>query len=254
MFQDSESQKPKHVDSWKAYFESAYIWFDFISMPQPTAYRYRGDTDDRVKKADKKLRLAASSVASYIDNCDLMLVLAPSVVLKSSTGERRIVDFSTWRSRGWCMLEMICWQFNVGSIRNAIVVSDGYNCTPYRLSKGYVLNIQPLMANFTCCEIGIHDDHSKGYCDRNVARKTIHAIIDRKFAFGIEVDRCSSSSKFNAVSMSNMRNYKYLMALKGHYCRDRLTWSSNTSRSVVTNSSVSSDDEERSKTSLQLVL
>lgn len=259
LFQDDTTEKPRNADSWKEYFESAYIWLDYISMPQPVVHRLEGNKK-KTREAEKKLRLAASSVASYIDYCSLMLVLAPSVVLKSSTGKRRIVDFATWRSRGWCMLELFCSQFNVGKIKDSIVISDAYRGKPYRLSRGYVLNIQPLMANFTCCESGLCKINH--YCDRVVALKTIHAIIDRRIEFGMEMEKVTK--KFTMVSIQNVRNFRYLMALKDHYCRSRNLHFNNepsssssmtnvTSQRSVINSSFSSDDDKSVKVALQSV-
>ena len=259
LFQDDTTEKPTNADSWKEYFESAYIWFDYISMPQPVMHRLRGNKK-KTREAEKKLRLAASSVASYIDYCSLMLVLAPSVVLKSSsTGKRRIVDFATWRSRGWCMLELFCSQFNVGKIKDSIVISEGYRGKPYRLSRGYVLNIQPLMANFTCCESGLCKMNH--YCDKVVALKTIHAIIDRRVEFGLEMEKVTK--KFTMVSIQNVRNFRYLMALKGHYCRSRnlnnetscsnLMTLANATSQRLNSSPVSSSDVENVKVALQSI-
>ena len=46
------------------------------------------------------LNRAIASIPSYIERSDLVLVLAP--IVKHEEREDYTLNFSTWRSRGWC--------------------------------------------------------------------------------------------------------------------------------------------------------
>ena len=102
-----------------------YLWFDYVSMPQPLAddkkkanevTEFTAETtapmmahaglkicDHRNVKDDcdltKNLTLAVDSIPSYIERCAMMWVLVPPVM--HSDLNDCMCDYNTWRQRGW---------------------------------------------------------------------------------------------------------------------------------------------------------
>jgi hypothetical protein len=59
----------------------------------------KGDSDD-----SKLLTLAVQSLPAYVEMCCMMLVLVPTDEHRERTEE--VVDWCSWRRRGWCRLEV----------------------------------------------------------------------------------------------------------------------------------------------------
>jgi ankyrin repeat protein len=117
-------------EEWMKFFEDAYLWFDFASMPQPLAAKGSKEDeymaphlgDHRLASDNKlgagattdasntlelveQLKRAVDSIPSYIERCAEMFILVPSVKHADRTGE--VCDFNSWRSRGWCRMEFV---------------------------------------------------------------------------------------------------------------------------------------------------
>ncbi len=60
----------------------------------------KGDSDD-----SKLLALAVRSLPAYVERCCMMLVLVPTDEHRDRTEE--VVDWCSWRRRGWCRLEFM---------------------------------------------------------------------------------------------------------------------------------------------------
>ena len=100
--------------------KECYVWLDYVSMPQPTAVIRENDVRDEMTQikrqallsASEKLMLAAESMEAYISACSFMLVLTPDAYLEKSHnfgrhGKPETPSLYSWRTRGWCMLELI---------------------------------------------------------------------------------------------------------------------------------------------------
>ena len=125
---------------WQAIMRGAYLWYDFTSMPQPAAavpnaavsnaagprsavggpaavahagmvsthsdHRVCSEDDgEEVSRLIAQLKAAVDSIPSYMERCDEMLVLVPSVRHTDREGE--VCDYNSWRQRGWCRLEFV---------------------------------------------------------------------------------------------------------------------------------------------------
>lgn len=77
-----------------------FIWYDFFSVPQPFAPVAESTQHCDLQGA---LGKAVASLAAYVANCKIFIVLAPSI----QHDERFIIDYHTWKSRGWCRLERL---------------------------------------------------------------------------------------------------------------------------------------------------
>ena len=122
--------QPHTSAEWQAIMRGAYLWYDFVSMPQPAAaalaaaapdaaapkaaalvsthsdHRVRSeDEGEEVSRLIAQLKAAVDSIPSYIERCDEMFVLVPSV--KHTDREGEVCDYNSWRQRGWCRLEFV---------------------------------------------------------------------------------------------------------------------------------------------------
>jgi len=106
--------------------KECYVWIDYVSMPQPTAVIRENDVSDEMTQikrqallsASEKLMLAAESMEAYISACSFMLVLTPDAYVEKHNfgrhGKPETPSLYSWRTRGWCMLELIAcvsWLF-----------------------------------------------------------------------------------------------------------------------------------------------
>ena len=128
---------------WQTIMRGAYLWYDFTSMPQPAAAAPKAaapkaagpvsttaqssgpttvahagmvsthsdhrvcseDGGEEVSRLIAQLKAAVDSIPSYMERCDEMLVLVPSVRHTDREGE--VCDYNSWRQRGWCRLEFV---------------------------------------------------------------------------------------------------------------------------------------------------
>ena len=127
---------------WKEILEDGYIWFDYLSIPQPLAAKQKKEqaneetidvTKDTAlvemnkgashpgmlaadhRQADgeecsetlsliAQLGAAVDSIPAYVERCAMMWVLVPPVAHADFAG---VCDFNSWRSRGWCRMEYV---------------------------------------------------------------------------------------------------------------------------------------------------
>ena len=71
--------KTNHIvksSEWKEILSSAYIWFDWGSMPQPSAYP-PGTPKKKIEKSQTDLRNAVGSIPSYVEKSDFVVIVAP---------------------------------------------------------------------------------------------------------------------------------------------------------------------------------
>ena len=186
----------KHSHSkaeWKTIMEDAYLWIDFVSMPQPLAAlpkNAEGDaphagqvsdhrlaTDDAVT-ADvsllvEQLKAAVDSIPSYIEKCAEMIVLVPSVKHADRTGE--VCDFNTWRQRGWCRMEFVSSRLACGHDIPVMIVNSR-ETTPSYFNPCDTMKLFAGNGNYT-----VSDDK---YKVRNVLEQMIAAKADTEFAKG----------------------------------------------------------------------
>lgn len=107
---------------------SWYVWYDFFSVPQP---KFPAAGSSQHVDLGSDLGKAVASLHMYIDSCAVFLVLAPTVLHEDG----HLLDYTTWKSRGWCRLERLA---RVASLRRK---------TPLLLVK----------RQDTLFEIGAHD-------------------------------------------------------------------------------------------------
>lgn len=152
---------------WKSMLPSMYIWIDYCSMAQvgPSA-----DLED--------LRAAASAVASipsYVERCSLLFVLAP-ICQHRDTGE--VCNFATWRTRGWCRLELLFAVLAPHDIR--VVVCTGERSVPHMMYPADMHMLRPELGEFTCCDLGHNINGKKIPCDKARMKPVMQDLVAAK--------------------------------------------------------------------------
>jgi len=75
-----------------------WMWLDYFSVPQPPPHK----VEDRLYRDTKTdLGRAVASLPAYVAVCQVFFVLAPTVLHEDG----RVLDYTSWKSRGWCRLE-----------------------------------------------------------------------------------------------------------------------------------------------------
>jgi hypothetical protein len=140
--------------------KTMYVWMDYLCMPQlssvqttktdatvvnhsnagcpseqcaiPSQDHSKGDSAD-----SKLLTLAVQSLPAYVEMCCMMLVLVPTGEHRDRAGE--IVDWCSWRRRGWCRLEFSAAQL----CRRRVPVMVVRNDVPEFVSAADALLLPP---------------------------------------------------------------------------------------------------------------
>jgi hypothetical protein len=98
--------KSNHVTSskeWKDLLSRAYIWFDWISMPQPSAMPST-TSKEKKNRMETDLKNAVKSIPAYVEKSDFVTIVAPGCLHAERhdlTGEGKSkICFRTYRNRG----------------------------------------------------------------------------------------------------------------------------------------------------------
>eukprot|EP00947_MAST-08B_sp_MAST-8B-sp1_P003867 g3867.t1 len=214
---------------WNGLLENAYLWFDWCSMPQPGAVpkpaegtepteeekakmqqleedsgsflrskSYHRPTITDEKEENEKMRIlredggkAIRSIPAYIERSDMVVVVAPP-----GTHEDRKEDTSyrSWRSRGWCMMELYACLFSRHKDSPVMVINSAEG-TPFYINPGQALWFMSVGgANFSCCQRNhrpfnltatqqvLLGDTATIPCDKPVVASILAPLIDGKIA------------------------------------------------------------------------
>ena len=170
-------KQPHTSAEWQAIMRGAYLWYDFVSMPQPAAaalaaaapdaaapkaaalvsthsdHRMRSeDEGEEVSRLIAQLKAAVDSIPSYIERCDEMFVLVPSV--KHTDREGEVCDYNSWRQRGWCRLEFVSSRLCSKDV--PVVVIDSKDASPEYFNLCDTMKLFAGQGSFT-----LEDDKAK---------------------------------------------------------------------------------------------
>eukprot|EP00927_Polykrikos_kofoidii_P022900 TRINITY_DN21244_c0_g2_i1.p1 TRINITY_DN21244_c0_g2~~TRINITY_DN21244_c0_g2_i1.p1 ORF type:complete len:679 (+),score=82.70 TRINITY_DN21244_c0_g2_i1:1-2037(+) len=110
---------------------NVYVWIDYICIPQVT---------------EVLQDMAIKSLVSYISLCDLFIIVAPGCV-HSDSGSH--CDDVTYRSRGWCRMELFTKILTTGREHIFIARSDFDALETFKEVDICVLKV--LEGDFACC-------------------------------------------------------------------------------------------------------
>ena len=193
----------------KSAVPESYLWVDYCCIWQPshdktkepqlpTTNASRRSSDHRAvvlasslavqsesnALALAKLNDAVDSIPSYIEAASLVLVLVP---ICSHKNRDEVLTYQSWRSRGWCRLEL-CAAYCARNEVHVMVVK-GAEAQPEFIFPADALFLAVGEGSFTCC----HRNHDFGDgegtapCDKEKIVPVIRAMLAAKVAhlFGI---------------------------------------------------------------------
>ena len=76
-----------------------------------------------------------------------MIVLVPTCEHVDRTAE--LCDYSSWRRRGWCRLELMGSQLSRSQIR--VMLCNGGLAQPDLITPADIIHLLPGMGDYTCC-------------------------------------------------------------------------------------------------------
>eukprot|EP00939_MAST-03C_sp_MAST-3C-sp1_P000735 g735.t1 len=259
---------------WKSIMKHAYIWIDFISMPQLQMEDHDDTNDEDDKENEQKdhrahnhehsdllaeQQLAVASIAGYVELASFFLVLAPgcthelktlsletitkkerrrraSSSSSSSSVPRHLISkraslghtrwcwgapqqpkrqsdwrevtsevrastcYRTWRTRGWCLLELYAAMLSRKEKDLLIVRSS--DCKPQWASPTVEACYAPSpgTADFSCCAL----DHDFGYgkveCDKCEVAQIMSDLLRSKVAYLFRHNELTRARYFYSLS------------------------------------------------------
>ena len=148
--------KSNHVTTskeWKEILSKAYIFYDSFSVP----CRNHGRN---------------VSQASFVERCDMMIILAPGTThLERMTKNRRqaFVCYRTWRRQALCVLDMFACFYSRQFIQHPILLIRSECGCPKFISPLEVQKLSVGTSRFECCE----QNHKDVTCRRNSTRQML---------------------------------------------------------------------------------
>jgi hypothetical protein len=178
---------------WKVKMKTMHVWVDYMCMPQLTSVKKeevvthtdvhqwsekpsrtcqdhsKNDSDD-----SKLLALAVKSLPAYVEMCCMMLVLVPMDEHRDRKDE--IVDWCSWRRRGWCRLE-----FTAATLcRHPLPVMVVKNDVPEFILFTDALFLQPGLGEFSCCAMKHDFGNGKIPCDKIAVGNVLSFLMEAK--------------------------------------------------------------------------
>eukprot|EP00397_Hematodinium_sp_SG-2012_P001434 GEMP01001436.1.p1 GENE.GEMP01001436.1~~GEMP01001436.1.p1 ORF type:complete len:979 (+),score=217.72 GEMP01001436.1:192-3128(+) len=151
------------------------------------------------------LERAVRSIPAYVELCSFMFVLCPPLEhleFKDDNGDPLLCDYSSWTSRGWCILERTA-QFLKVNCKPAVVIPTE-KCMYFQdIVEGAYRQVGA--ANFTCCAM-----NHRIYTDAN--SKPIGLQCD-KFKVQDVLDRLVARRLTYELGKSNLRMYRQLRSM-----------------------------------------
>eukprot|EP00939_MAST-03C_sp_MAST-3C-sp1_P000340 g340.t1 len=176
------------AEEWVSLLKKTYLWFDWLSMPQPGAEKTK-EKKDALKKAGSD---AIRSIPAYVERSDFTIILAPYGMHENRKSR---AYYKTWRTRGWCVLELFASFFSRDSKYPNLLIRSGEG-TPQWIPSFDALMLSCGNCNFSCCERDhvstTATDEAKGVkinepisCDKPIMRSAGHgdkiAVVDCNF-------------------------------------------------------------------------
>jgi len=155
-------------EQWQKALPGMSVWIDYCCMPQ---------VNDECGLAQwKQAAAAVQSLPSYVERCDLMIILAP-VCMHADHGEP--CNYASWRTRGWCRLELLFGLLAQHTIN--IMVCKGAETQPEFIMPFDCMRLRVGTGKFTCCEQGHQLADGKTFpCDKLRVRGVLEDMLDAK--------------------------------------------------------------------------
>lgn len=191
---------------FKGMLQRTYVWYDWISMPQPDA-----ETCEETKAKLRGPGLdAIRSIPAYVERADFMTILAPpgrhADRKDRITGEHANTSYSSWRKRGWCVLELYASMLSRDSKCPNLLIRSAEG-TPQWIPPFDALTASCGLANYRCCEMG-HTWLGKTVpCDKRTVHDILTKLLRTKVRhLRLEEKRTEMARAFSVMSHWWLRN------------------------------------------------
>jgi len=177
--------KTNHIvraKEWKEILNTAYVWFDWASMPQPSACP-PSVTKEEKDRMGTDLGNAVRSIPAYVEKADFVVIVAPGCLhadrREFHTKLRSKTCFRTYRKRGWCVLEVFASYLSRDKEHPLLVITskEGH---PEWISTLDVLKLAVGMCDFTCCQRNHKFGDKIVECDRGITKSILEKMIESK--------------------------------------------------------------------------
>jgi hypothetical protein len=174
---------------WVNILRSAYIWIDWLCMPQPEAEKTRKHRKcgEAFRQLQNESNRAIDSIGAYVERSDIVLVLVPTCThadrLDPKTKRHVRTCYRTWRSRGWCVLELYA-SFMARSKTIPVLRITSKESTPQWMAPYESVLLSLGKTQFSCCQRnhkihkGSNDEITP--CDRPRCLSIARPMLDRK--------------------------------------------------------------------------
>ena len=168
-------------EEWKEMLSNTFVWFDWASMPQPSA-----SPDLPKAKRDEMgadLGNAVKSIPAYVERSDFIAIVASGCLHADrrdpETKHRAKICFRTYRNRGWCVLEIFASYLSRDKTHPALLITSKSGM-PEWISSMEAQKLAVGVCDFTCCQ----RNHTFGNrivpCDRGITRLILEKLIESK--------------------------------------------------------------------------
>ena len=144
--------------------------------PSASPSRPKAVQDD--KHRSKVLMDAVQSLPAYIELSWMMLVLVPEGEHVDRQGE--LVNYCSWRKRGWCRLELFAAHLSRNDIRVMVVRCE--DRPPTFVFSLDALHLPPGLGEFSCCAVDHDFGAGKIPCDKIAVQEVLTTLIEAKMA------------------------------------------------------------------------
>lgn len=175
------------ANHWASQLLSTYVWYDFMCIPQvcvrgssdDEAHLASGGTDSMIRATRMEnanaLAKAVDSIPAYVENSDLILILTP---LATHQDRGDLCDYASWRSRGWCRMEL--WAALLARGGSTVMICKGAEATPEFIAPYDALSLPAMEGNFTCCRLGHQINGSEVSCDKGKVLRVLESMLELK--------------------------------------------------------------------------
>eukprot|EP00966_Prymnesium_polylepis_P235929 5456435-Prymnesium_polylepis.1 len=155
----------------------AFIWMDYLSMPQKVSEK--GEVGQ-----DKEGMDAIRSIPAYVENSTIIMILAPLLThnnAKNADGSPVLCTYKMWRSRGWCRMEYIAAMLAKRAVPLMLVL--GTEFAPEFVHPTDLLTLAAGDGSFTCCSRNHDFGNGPVPCDKGTVRAVMELMLNSKVAY-----------------------------------------------------------------------
>ena len=160
---------------------AAYVWIDWSSMPQPSACKTT--SKERLEKVGMDLQKAVKTIPAYVERSDFVAIVAPGCLHSdrrdAKTKYRATTCYRTYRSRGWCVLEVFASFLSRDKVHPSLLITSKEG-TPEWMSPIAMSRLAVGLCDFTCCQRNHIFDDKVVPCDRVITREILETLIESK--------------------------------------------------------------------------